>query len=83
MAGSHQAAARKEALDVIDGAAKGLPVYDGNIYGDQHGVKTVSIQQFVILFYDSKSLSFRGVYGVLPNQGTLLVTVTTIIFKSD
>jgi hypothetical protein len=31
--------------------------------------RRIVVTQFLVMFYDSKSLSFRGVYGVHPDSG--------------
>jgi len=59
LAGAHSDIARQEALSAVDDVFKqGLIVSDHD--------KRIPISQFVILMYQNKSLSFRGIYGISP-----------------
>lgn len=76
LAGSHHSAARKDALDAIDLAMAGQVIHrddeEGGAGGDGYSYdvkkQSVTILHFLILFYHNKSLSFRGVYGVIPQE---------------
>ena len=62
LAGSHHDIQRSEAFQAIDQIlAQGL------IMDEINNNKIININQFIILFYHSKSLAFRGIYGIIPN----------------
>ena len=73
LAGVHFEVQRIEALNAIDywHLGEGAEASKRGVVGVVDTSPTVAVSQFIILFFHSKSLSFRGLYAVDPYTGAI------------